>query len=362
MMLKKIKNKRFLKILFLFQGVLLLASCGTDNANKSDDYIKLVKTADVEKISTSIVKQYPGIIEEAEEVNLGFRVAGPIKKIYVQEGSYVSRGQLIAEMDNRDYVVQKKAIEAQVIQLRSEYKRIEELKNRKSVSQNDFEKMKAGKDMAEAKLKNAIDQLNDTRLVAPFSGYITSVMFEDGELINQGMPLVSMIDVSMLKVEINIPASMYIKKDNITSIECIQENIPNTTYPLQIYSNNIKANNNGLYSLYLYYKPDVQSKLAPGMNVQVKVTCNGSDSLLLSIPASAVYEINNDSFVWVVENNTVHSRKIKSNNMSNQGNIGIVSGLKAGEKVVIGGLHLLHEGDTVKEVAPASASNIGNIL
>jgi RND family efflux transporter MFP subunit len=187
-------------------------------------------------------------------VNLAFRVAGPIQKIYVKEGDFVKKDQLIAEMDTRDYIMQKQAVEAQVTQLRGEYERIAELNKRKSVADNDFEKMKAGKKMAEAQLKHANDQLNDTKLYASFSGYITKVMFKNGELVNHGTPIASLIDVSMLKIEINVPASMYINKNQIIKIECTQDEIKNTSFPLTLFANNIKANNNGLYKFSKCFK------------------------------------------------------------------------------------------------------------
>jgi len=326
------------------------------------NYTKLVKTAQVETLSAIKTKQFPGIVEEAEDINLAFRVAGPIKRVFVNEGEYVKKGQLIAELDMRDYLVQKNAIEAQAIQLKSEYSRIEELNKRKSVADNDFEKMKAGKEMIEAKLKNANDQLNDTKLYAPFSGYITKVMFKTGEMVNHGMTVVSMIDVSALKVEINIPASLYIKKDDFTKIECTQDAIPNTTFPLAMYGSNIKANNNGLFKLYMSYKPEQASQLIPGMNVLVHLSYKNNKQDLLKIPVEAVFNKNNESFVWLVKDSTVQACKVITNNLVIQGEIGVAGGLHKGDCVVIGGLQLLHEGEKVSIVKPQSETNIGNIL
>ncbi|MEZ5070993.1 MAG: efflux RND transporter periplasmic adaptor subunit [Bacteroidales bacterium] len=129
------------------------------------------------------------MIREAGEMKLSFRVAGPVPRVYVREGEYVKQGQVIAEMDPRDYELQKAAVEAQVEQLRSEYGRIEELWKRSSVAENDYEKMKAGVEMAESKLRNASDQLQDTRLLAPFSGYIARVHIREGDVVNYGTPL-----------------------------------------------------------------------------------------------------------------------------------------------------------------------------
>lgn len=362
MTLKYIKSISRATTLFLFGGMLMFSSCTVENNVEPQEYAKLVKTANVSEISSVKQKQFPGVIEEAEEVNLAFRVAGPIQKIYIKEGDYVKKGQLVAQMDTRDYTVQKNAIEAQVTQLQSEYERVAELNSRKSVADNDFEKMKAGKEMAEAKLKNALDQLNDTKLYAPFSGYITKVNFEDGELVNHGTPIATMIDVSSLKVEIDVPASLYINKNNITQVDCTQENIKGVKFPLSIYAHNIKANNNGLYKLYLHHKPAKGSKLAPGMNVSVTVNYTDKESSLLKIPATAIFEKNNESFVWIIRDGKVNARKITTGNMIKNGELGITEGLRAGEVVVVGGLNLLTENEEVRVVAEKSETNIGDIL
>lgn len=339
-----------------------LFSCNKGNNNQMK-YEKLVKTFEVKSVSEENVKYFSGVMEEAEAVNLAFRVAGPIKKIYIKEGAYVKKGELLAEMDNRDYELQKDAIEAKVKQLRKEYKRIAELNKRKSVADNDFEKMKAGKEMAEAKLKNALDQLEDTKLYAPFSGYISEVFFESGELVNLGMPVAKIIDIEQLKVEINVPVSLFIRQDEILEINCTQEAIPDKVFPLSLYANNIKANSNGLYKFYLNYKPEKNSKLSPGMNVLVSIKFKKETSQSLKIPMSAIFEKNGKSYIWIVEEETtVKSRKIQTNHFIDKGYVGITKGLKIGEKVVISGIHLLKENEKVKCLPPESKTNVGNIL
>lgn len=344
-------------------GLCFMTSCNLSKEQTTKEYIKLVKTAEVIETSSLKEKQFPGIIEEAQEVNLAFRVAGPIDEILVKEGDYVKEGQLIARMDSRDYQLQYQAAKSQVQQVNSEYKRIAELKKRNGVSDNDYEKMKAGKDMANTKLSNAKDQLEDTKLYAPFSGYITKVNFKDGELVNHGTPIVSIVDISMLKVEIEVPASFYIYRDSISNFECTQENIPNEVYTLKLYGNNIKANSNGLYKLYLYHTPEEGCILAPGMNVNVTVIFNSKHATHLSIPINAIVKGDNGDFVWVVnEDSTINKRDISADDDIQYGMVTVSTGLYAGEKIVVGGLHQLKEGEIVRVVAKPSPTNIGNLL
>ena len=349
-------------LIFVIAGVVSLNSCHTNNADGADDYLKLVKTDQAKTVPLVKKKNFAGILEEDKKMNLAFRVAGPILKYYVKEGDYVKKGQLIVEMDARDYEVQKQAVETQAKQLQSEYKRIKELNDRKSLADNDYEKMKAGKEMAEAKLKNAIDQLEDTKLYAPYSGYITKVNFDAGELVSTGTPVASIIALNQLKVEINIPASLYINKEHITKIECTQEDIPGKVFPLNLYANGKKADNSGLYTLYLSYTPTKESKLLPGMNVSVDVFINNCDSNLVSIPSNALFEKGGNSYVWIVRDSIVTSKQVIPESAFKNGNVNICSGLEEGDEVVTGGLNLLSDGEKVKVVPPASKTNIGNLL
>ena len=354
-------QKNVSKLALLLLSLIVITSCNKFENGKSAD-VKLVKTAQVKQIPVIMQRQFPGVVKENEEINLAFRVAGPIKTIHVKEGDYVKKGQLIAEMDTRDYEIQKSAIEAQANQIESEYKRIEELNSRNSVADNDYEKAKAGKEMIEAKLKNANDQLNDTRLYAPFSGYITKVNFKEGELVNHGTPIASLIDVSILKVDIDVPASILLMKDKITKIECSQENINDKTFPLTLVANNAKADNNGLYKFYLQYKPISESELMPGMNVSVSVSYKARENDILSIPLNAVFEEDGKSYVWIVNDTVVNKQLVETCNVVRNGEIGITSGLNENQEIVVGGLNLLKENETVKVNPPKSETNVGNLL
>jgi len=349
------------KAAIVFIGVLAIVSCNRLNENKSD-VVKLVKTSQVKQIPVVMQKHFPGVIEEKEQVSLAFRVAGPIKTIHVKEGDYVKEGQLVAEMDTRDYEVQKTAIEAQANQIQSEYNRVEELNSRNSVADNDYEKMKAGKEMIEAKLKNANDQLNDTKLYAPFSGYITKVNFKEGELVNHGTPIATLIDVSLLKVDIDVPASILLMKDKITKIECSQEDIPDKTFPLILVANNVKANNNGLYKFYLQHKPLTKTELVPGMNVSVNISYKARENDILSIPLNAVFEEEGKSYVWIVNDSIVNKKMVETCNVIRKGEIGITNGLKENQEIVVGGLNLLKDKETVKVIPQISKTNVGNLL
>lgn len=85
-------------------------------------------------------QNFSGVVQESHNIGLGFKTAGQIEKIYVKEGDYVKKGQLIAQLDHTDYQLGVQALEIQCKQLEDEVKRTEALYRSKSISINDYEK------------------------------------------------------------------------------------------------------------------------------------------------------------------------------------------------------------------------------
>ena len=151
----------------------------------------MVKTETVKNYENELQVTYPGRVKAAADVDLAFRVAGPIIRIPVQVGSFVRKGEVIAEIDPRDYELQYKATEAEYKQIKSEAERVIELYNRKSVPENDYDKAVYGLQQITSKYNAHKNALKDTRLVAPFDGYIQKKYFDTDETVAAGMPVIS---------------------------------------------------------------------------------------------------------------------------------------------------------------------------
>ncbi len=99
--------------LVLFLLVAAVVGC-TNTEIEKKEIIRKVKVAAVKADEPILKSEFSGIIREDLENNLAFRVAGPIQAIYVKEGSYVKKGDLIAEIDARDYQIQVDVARAQI--------------------------------------------------------------------------------------------------------------------------------------------------------------------------------------------------------------------------------------------------------
>ena len=129
--------------------------------------------------SSVINKDFSGIVEAVEYVKLAFRVNGQIIDFPVIEGQKVKKGQLIAAIDPRDialqYAADKSAYETAAAQL----ERNKRLLERQAVSVQDYEISVANYQKAKSAFELSTNNLNDTRLLAPFDGSIETRIAEN---------------------------------------------------------------------------------------------------------------------------------------------------------------------------------------
>jgi len=363
---------RILKCLFVLSLFVPIFSC-TQQKSNDKEIIRTVRT-DTVRIYSAVQKSlFPGKVKAASDVSLSFRIAGPIAKINVDAGSFVRKGQTVAEMDARDYELQLAATEAEYKRIKAEADRIIELHGSSSgVTDNDYDKAVYGLKQITAKYDAHRNALADTRLTAPFDGYIQKRFFVAGETVGAGMPVLSIIDAGSPEVEINISSSEYIRQSRFDSFSCTVDIYPDKVFPLDLVGITHKANMNQLYTVRLKMRKTTPAPPkegnkdlpTPGMITMVSIEYKSEATDLVSIPYSALFEDNSIASVWVYnpDSRTVTARKIYPSQILSDGTIIVSEGLSAGEIVVSAGVHSLFEGEKVKVMKAVAKSNVGGLL
>ena len=307
---------------------------------------------------------YPGRIKSASDISLSFRVSGPIKKRYAKEGTFVKKGTLLAQIDPRDYQTQLEATKAEYQGIKAEAERIIELYNRKSASQNDYDKAVNGLKQITSKLEAHTNALDDTGLYAPFDGYIDKVYYDENETVSAGMPIMAMVGTSNPQVEVNMPSSEYLKMNNYISASCCIDVYPDKIFELELIGSSPKANLNQLYNTKFNIIPSAGVLPTPGMTSMVTICFAIGDNEKYKIPITCLLERNNNTYVWIFneKDETVSLRKVSLAEVSTDGSALISKGINCGDIVVSAGVNQLKEGQKVKRLVPASDSNIGGIL
>lgn len=343
---------------------MVMTACGSKQTQTED--IQYVKTVQAKRIGDAAELNYPGRTKSSEEVNVAFRVSGPIQRVLVDEGQFVMKGQLIAELDPRDYQVQLSATQAEYEQIKADAERVMALYNENGTTASNYDRARYGLQQITEKLAHHKNQLADTHLYAPISGYIQNKMHKSGETVSAGMPVVSMFNAGDVEIEVFVPASDYARQNDLVSATCSFDVTPDKVYPLEIVRVSKEANASQLYAARLRIKGDYDhKKITPGMSTMVYVSYrepNEEDGV--TVPVTAINHRGEASsvFVFDAKQGVVNERKVEVGRIDLDGNIQVLKGLKPQETVVCAGVRYLTDGQRVKEMEKTSKANVGGLL
>ena len=359
-----LKNKylTIMKRMYLITPLICaaLAGCGVPTG---EQVVHSVLLTSPRPNSEGQTLDFSGIVREAGEISLGFKTAGQINHIAVDEGDFVRQGQLIATLDDADYRLGVEALQVQYDQLTAEVKRLEQLYKAKSVSANDYEKAVAGLKQLGVQLQVNKNKLDYTRLCAPVSGYVREVNFDEAEMVNAGTPVISLLDVGGMEVELDVPATVYRRQADIERITCQTADTPAKSISMKLLSLTPKADATQLYRMRLGFSSTPDASLTAGRNVQVSLRLAETDSLRnFVLPLASLFQEQGESYVWTVGGDSLINRmKVSVQGTTPEGRA-IVAGLRGDESVVRAGVHALREGEKVRVIDESSETNVGGQL
>ena len=341
---------------------LLLSGCGKEEVPVQEDVARPVKTSVLEGSGTGTMRQYPGRVRAASRADLSFEVAGKLIELPVKEGQVVQEGELVGRLDDRDLTSDLKSAKAENENAEANFKRGAALVKDGFISKTDYDKLLAQRDVTAAALTRAQKAVEDTRLIAPFSGRVASRLVENFQDVKAKQPIVRLQDVEQLEILIDIPENraIRIREDgkDAAKVHAVFDAAPGREFPLTIKEFSTEANPETQTFEVVLAMPQPQGLLLlPGMTAMVwsEFTEIGQDAAAgnFVIPAKALYaDETGKSHVWVVDtqNNTVTLRAVETGELSGTDSIRVVSGLKAGEMIAVSAVNRLREGMAIKPV------------
>ena len=333
--------------------VLALAACSAKNTEREKAPIRVA----VEKVSAQAVasdgKTYVGVVEENQATVVSYTTMGTLKHVAVSEGQAVGRGQLIAELDDTQARNMLAAAEAQNRQAEDALQRYKLLHDEGSMTEAQWVEVQSKVDQARSELAIARRNVADSRLEAPVSGIIGKRYLAAGETALPSQPVVSILDISSVKVKIAVPER---EMKDITS-----------TTPTTIFVEAIGREfhggliEKGVQADALTHTYDVRVRvdnkgrdLLPGMVAKVKTLSpsslsgkeqSPSTTTFFTLPITAVQQrADGTFFAWTVgKDNTAHRTTVTTGTIVGN-RIEILSGLSDGQRVVTEGCQKLSEG------------------
>lgn len=325
------------------------AGCTSEQKAKEEES-KYAVTNPV-RMDTSFAKEYVSQIRSIRNIEIRALEKGYLQNIYVDEGQYVTAGQVL-------FRIMPKIYEAELLKAQAEAKTAEiELQNAKTladkniVSKTEQAMAKAKLDQARAEVALARLHLSFTEIRAPFSGTIDRIPLKLGSLIDEGELLTSLSDNSQMFAYFNVSEPEYLdyqtshKSSNGTKVNLMLANNQPLPYPGVVETIESEFDNETGNIAFRAKFPNPDKLLRHGETGKVLMTVPLRNALI--IPQKAAYEIQDKKYVFVVgKDGTVQSKNITvSHEMPD---LYVVSaGLSEHDRVLIDGVQKVKENDKV---------------
>ncbi len=288
-------------------------------------------------------------LEADSQVTILSETTGTVGQLMVDEGSFVTEGQVLASLADSQKMVEAQKAEIRLHNSTVELQRKEASYQQKIISQADYDKAKFEKDVADSELKASKVALARLTIRAPFSGIITERFIEKGQNIALGTQLFTLLDKDPLK------ARIYLPEKEVFGLEPNQQvNLTLNAQKDVKFAGKIDQINPAVDSKTGTVKVTIvvdkaPSEVRPGSFVDVKLVTQHHENALL-IPKRALVEEAGEKYVFLLNKDMVVRRTVKVG-FTDNGNAEILSGMNAGNTVVIAGQGSLRDGSRAEVVA-----------
>ncbi len=362
---------KFSVLLLIVVSTLMIQGCDKEPVEEKQ-VIRPIRAMQVADVTQFRQRQFPGIAKATQEVDLAFRVSGPLTEFPVNVGDLVSKNDVVARIDPRDYQVQVNNARGQLDRAKAKVKRAEADYNREmkilsedagATSMAAVERKEAFKDQARAEVSSVQatvastrDRLSYTYLRAPFDGIVVSTYVENFEDVQAKKPIVRIVDDSKIEMIINIPESLISFASQATNIEVVFDPFPTVKIPAEIKEVGTEASKSTrTYPITLIMDQPSDIKILPGMAGKATGESSSTEDAQIAtgiqVPLTAIFSPDDieKTYVWIIdkESKQVTRREVTTGSLKDSGII-VTQGISTGEWIAIAGVHYLREGMDVK--------------
>ena len=339
------------KLISLASMLIALNACkdDTEKHRKLSEITQLVEVIKVKVMDGSNSIPYSGTIEESESVSLSFSVVGNVSRVYVSEGEYVKKGQILAELNNETYKNTYEMTLASLKQAEDAYKRL--LPMYKNGNLPEIKLVEIETSLQQAKSASTISKKNidDCKLYSSVDGIVGKRSIDPGMI---SVPNVT--SISIVKIE-KVFAKVPISESEISAVK------KGSKAKIKISALNDSEFNGTVEEIGVMADPIAHTyKIKIGIsnsNLKIKpgMICNVTIEKLNEIPRlvipdrAVLVDEQGRNFVYSVNNDKAMRKYVTTGKLLKSG-VEIVDGLNDGEEIVISGQQNLVDNSTIKIV------------
>ncbi len=290
-----------------------------------------------------------GTLEAGESVTVVSEIDGVVVRIPFREGNPISKGDLIAQLDDAQLAAEVNRAKALLAQKKISFARIKDVVEQGAGAPQDLDDAAAALKVAEADVALARARFNKTRITAPIDGIVGARRVSPGAFLRPGTGITDLAQLATLRVYFSVPERYLAKLKRGSEVT-----VSTTAYPGEALMGHIDVvepildeKTRSARVMARLENPD--EKFRPGMSADVSAVLRVQNNAL-TVPSEAVFASGSDVFVFVVKEDSTVSRKalILGTRLSDV--VEVISGLEPNAVVVRAGHQKLYEGAKVMAV------------
>jgi membrane fusion protein, multidrug efflux system len=308
-----------------------------------------VSVTPVERGSVSRAVTVSGNIEPIRVVGVNSQISGALLAVLVEEGNVVSRGSVLARVDDRELQAQLEAAEATYQVTEAAYERAEQLRERKVITLPEYERDRTAFAAARAALEQVRTRVAYATVTAPIDGVVTEKRVEAGDVVAPQTRLFTLADVSTLVVRVGV-----------SELDVVAVNVGDPVlltldaFPERSFQGRVRRifptgdPTTRLVPVEVALRGQDAGEVRPGFLARVTFALGTRDGVLL-VPASALVGGAGSESVFVVQDGRAVRRTVMPG-VTSEGRVEIVNGLQEGEEVIVAGNNMLRDGAAVRVI------------
>ncbi|MBS1227043.1 MAG: efflux transporter, family, subunit [Proteobacteria bacterium] len=331
--------------------------CACSKAPLPAEPLRPVLTAVVGEGADESAPTYSGEVRSRYETPLGFRIGGKIVARLVDVGARVKAGDVLARLDPADSALSANAANAQLDLASADLARYRELRAKNFVSQAALDAKETTFKSAKSQAELARNQSDYTALRADHAGVVEAVAAEVGQVVAAGQTVFRVARTDTLEVAVVIPEVRLPERFKDAQITLWADEQASYQGVLRELSPAADALTRTYAARISIIKPD--SRVQLGMTAKVRFLADkaSAEPVRLTVPLAAIFQQDGQPALWVVGADQTVSLRPVAVAAYGETRATLASGVKAGERIVVAGVHKLAAGEKIKAVdqQPAAA-------
>jgi len=293
-----------------------------------------------------------GTAKAKESVTITAKVTETVARVNFSDGDLVSEGRLLVDLSGRAEVAGLEEAQANYTEALQQYRRQVELVEAGTIARSQLDSLVATRDAAKARMDATRARLADRVIVAPFAGLLGFRQVSPGTLVTPGTAIATLDDVSLIKLDFSIPERFLAAVAIGQSIRARSAAWPDVHFEGTLTTIGSRVDPVTRAVTLRAELPNEEAQLRPGMLLTVELLLPARQTVV--IPELALMQVGSQQSVFRVDAESVVSQVQVKSGARRRGEVEIVEGLVAGDRIVVEGIVKLRPGARVVEANQAA--------